>query len=356
MSDFRQLIVGPHNFIPALGGTTVTSFALDATNDAIAWAFQVSAQDTGTVVITRLGYRLTSVTGAQPVYKISLQGLDANGVPDGTIKGGGTPASATFTPAGSNTWNWVTLDNAYTASRGEFLAINIQYDSGTIGAGNTASFGQYATNGAVQTFPYSMSNNAAGGYVKQTIHPIFGYSSATRVYGTPVQQFTSLTVSSDTTPDEVALRFQIDGVKSYQVVGARMNGQAGAAAKSFKMILYDGTTVLQDVTIDSDFAVAAAVMRSWTYYFDEATLATLIGGQPYRISIQPQTTAITIGPNAVILTAAGDLDAYAGGQNWFYSHRTDAGAWTDVTTIRPFIELIIQDVTMNPPQVITATG
>ena len=45
------------------------------------------------------------------------------------------------------------------------------------------------------------------------------------------------------------------------------------------------------------------------------------------------------------LDVAGDLTAYPGGSGWYWTQRTDAGAWVDTNTRRPFIDIIIEDIT-----------
>src|SRR5262245_2059365 len=98
----------------------ISNFTLNANNDQVEFVFQVREA----VTITRLGFRQGTVTGTSPEFKISLQGVDTSGNPDGTIKGGGSPAEDLFTPAGgaNSTWLWKTLDNSYAAAAGEFLA------------------------------------------------------------------------------------------------------------------------------------------------------------------------------------------------------------------------------------------
>ena len=92
--------------------------------------------------ITHVGIKIHSDIGTPPTYKVSIQG-NTSGLPDGTIKGGGSPASATFE---TSTWdepsfNWVELDNSYTpSSTDEEIWVVIEYDSGTIDTSNYTRF------------------------------------------------------------------------------------------------------------------------------------------------------------------------------------------------------------------------
>ncbi len=353
MSDFRNLTIGAP--LPlAWGGTGITSFTLDAATDQAEYIFQAA----DAITITRLGYRLTTLTGASPTFKISLQGVDASGNPDGTIKGGGSPASKNFTVSGSNSWNWLTLDNSYTCARGEFLAIVISYVSGTIDGSNNVSFGQTISNSVAWATPYTIGNNA-GVRTRASGAMIYGYGTTTRAYGRPLQVVRSTIYSSDTaSTDEFALRFIFDPNfwSTYSVLGMRFSGTSGAAGKTIKMILYDGTTVLQDMTWDTDVCFAAATTRGHELFFDEATLSTLSAGKEYRISLQPQATATNMQFHGMEFAAAADMDALPGGQQWYSSTRADAGAWTDVLTVRPLAELIVANLSGRAPGIVSAIG
>jgi hypothetical protein len=116
-----------------------------------------------------------------------------------------------------------------------------------------------------------------------------------------------------------------------------------AATKTFKLQLYTGTTVLQTITLDTDIVSTSnpGIFRNGIYFFDETTLATLTGGSQYRVGIQAQETAANLAIRTLDMAAAADLDAYPFGTAWFLSTRADAGTWSDDTTKRPLIELII---------------
>jgi hypothetical protein len=318
---------------------TISTFTLDEATDQIEYIFQ--AQEAAT--LTRLGFRYGTRTGTPPTYKISLQGVDGSGRADGTIKGGGTPASATFTPPADTSWNstwqWITLDNAFTVARGDYLAVVILYNAGTINGSNSSSFATassgYKSDGGL---PYNVTFNATGSVVSRTAGlPVYGYASAGTAYGAPMSTSTSLTVNSGTTPDEVALFFSLPSglANTYQVIGARLGLVSLTAATTHKVILYDGTTVLQDVTFDSDYTVATT-RPHMDITFDEATLSTLVCGNPYRLAVQPQAaTSVSVAYQEVAANA--DFAAWPMGTGWYWSQRTDAGAWSDTTTRRPLI-------------------
>lgn len=327
---------------PAFG-----SLALDQTTDQWESILQQRVADT----ITHVGFRYSLRTGTPPAYKASIQGVNTSGNPDGTILGGGTPASHVFTPPADTTWDatwqWIALDNSIALTRGQFISIVVAYSSGTVDGSNFSTLNN-AMSGlqARAGFPYFISNNA-GARTRSALWPIVAMKSASAVYGFPIQTFTQTLFSSDSTPDEYALSFSLPAgsCTSYQVAGVRFWTQV-AAGKSLIVNLYTGTTVLQTVTLDSDdFSVNASADRSMEVWFTDSSLTTLSPGTTYRVGLQPQQTTSNTTVMTLDCAAAADLGAYPGGTAWALSTRTDAGAWTDVATSRPMVELILTDLT-----------
>lgn len=331
-----------------------TSLTLDegtgtpATSDSIEFIFQAQAAAT----ISRLGFRYTLRTGTPPTYKISLEGVDGSGRADGTIKGGGTPASATFTPPADTSWNstwqWINLDNSFVVARGDELAVRITWSSGTINGSNCSSF--TAANGCLRTpggKPYAVTYNATGTVTtRQSNLLCIGYGSTTVAYGYPVATSAFVTINSGTTPDELALLFTVPSglASTVQIAGAEIWVVTMTAATTHKLILYDtnGTTVLQTYTFDSDH-VQATTNQATRIMFNDVTLASLNVGSTYRLAVQPQA-ATSIQLFTYDFGAAADQAPWPGGQQMQYSTRTDAGAWTDLATRRPMIVPILADI------------
>lgn len=343
MSDALYLPLGSPYQIVTLGGGT---FALNGTTDAVEFIFQAVAAAT----ITRLGFRVGTRTGTPPTYRISLQGVNASGNPDGTIKGGGTPASATFTPPAStawnNSWQWVTLDNAYTCARGEYLAIVIDYSSGTIDGSNNITFATHCDSTSVfALFPFAIQNDA-GVRTRRTGQPYFGYGSASKAYGNVYRSGGNNSISS---AGEVAAKFTLpaDWGDTFQVLGAHVLCAPISAGKTISMTLYEGggaanTTVMQSVDWDTDFTSTTAT-GILTLYFDEATLSTLTFGSAYRLSFRTSDANIQL-ISAVTVNSAADWDASALGRQFSLSTRS-GGNWTDNALNRLLVNLILADWT-----------
>ena len=345
MANAKHLYIDPG--FNLAGSGAATNFSMDAATDQL--EFIIQAEEAGSV--TKLAYRYGARTGTPPTYKISLQGV-TDGLPDGTIKGGGTPASVTFTPPADASidglWQEQALANAYTCSRGELLAVVIAYDSGTVDGSNFSSFTQtdgFSLNSSIEGFPYVISNNA-GVRTRQAARPVFGYLMGATVFGNPNQAaFASAAFTSATTPDEIATRFIIPTgwFNTYKLAGVDIRTNNPATGKTIKVQLYDGTTVLQTITWDSDNGQAFN-NRVWRVYFPETTLTALQAGSVYRIGFQPQDAAGNWTFSGLTVAANADWAAYPLGTDWYYSHRSDGGAWTDVTTTRLNCRLLLSDL------------
>jgi len=187
---------------PVWGFTTSATYSthpVDASNEGVLWVFQAETAD----AITHIGFRYSLRTGTPPTYRVSLQGVSgATGFNDGTVKGGGTPASKTFTPHASTAWDgtvqWIALDTSYTPTRGEGLCAVIEYSSGTINGSNNSTFSYQIANGPFgdnSSFPYS-AINTGGTWARAIRNVIFGIGTAASRYGYPQQSIFTTAVTT----------------------------------------------------------------------------------------------------------------------------------------------------------------
>jgi hypothetical protein len=340
---------------------TFLTFTLNQTTDQLEFVLQVEED----VTINQLGLLLASITGAAPTLRVSIQGVDGSGNPDGVIKGGGSPASVNFNPSGlgwsAASWHWLALDNTYIAARGEFIAIVVDYVSGTIDGSNSVTFSVSIGNGANCRIPYQIDNNA-GSRTKNQFPPVVGYGSTVRKYGSPIQSISDVPYNLTSTPaDEYGIKFTlpVEWGETYKIAGVRFRSSSGiGTASSTKMILYGGTTtavanstgaateatVHQDITIDSDIPFGS-FSGGTTILFDESTLVTLHFGATYRIAFQPQDAGKDWIITKTVFAADTDREAHPGGTLDCLTKRLDSGNWTDVTTEKVMMELILADIT-----------
>jgi hypothetical protein len=336
-------------YLPGVVGwhvnTTFSTVALDTTTDKQAVVFHAPEA----VALTHAGFRYGVRTGTPPTYRISLQGVDASGNPTGTVLGGGSPASATFTPPADATWNstwqWVALSNSYTPARGELMAVVIDYSSGTVDGTNNGSF-TYANGASIYqraTFPYPLLDTT-GSWAKPTLlDPSYAVKSATRVYGVPVVAFTNLVAS--TSGHRVALKVTLPSgwAATWQAVGVRFNASTPAAGQTWIVGLWDSAgAVLQAVTLDSDQSASTTSDRRFHEVWWDDTPVTLSFGATYYVGIERVGSNVQL--NTLEVASVDELTAFPLGAS-AHAATWNGSAWSDVSTQRPAIELILKDIT-----------
>lgn len=337
MASLRNALIG----LPYPGNTAAAfqSWTLDSTSAKVGFVFHAEEDAT----ITHVGFRYTLRTGTPPTYKAGLQGVSVStGYPDGTYLGGGSPASGTFTPPADTSWDatwvWIALDNSIAVTRGQVLGLVVEHSAGTCDASNKSSI-TFTVSSGESSMPYSIY----GTWGRVTNYSVFGYKSASKVYGYPcVTSIDGTERQSDTTPDEFGLKFNLDSdiCSTFTVSGVEGTFNYAAGATTL-MTLYDSAnTVLQQVTLDHD-QMGTAGGRNGRLMFDESTLTTLNAGSLYRLTFSPQsTTAGWMEYSHDFESDAGALAVPWGGQMCFTS-RVDAGSWTDDESKRPIFGLLL---------------
>jgi hypothetical protein len=142
-----------------------------------------------------------------------------------------------------------------------------------------------------------------------------------------------------------------------KVVGVRWRGGTWPTGNTIWVTLYNGTTVLQQVSISSDLALvlnSGNHNNNWVI-FPDATLATLDFGSFYYIGICGTASRAGAVQTFDVPTTA-DMSALTSGTDVIYASRTlgtavtsGAGpasgdtAWTDLPTSRTFITPIFSE-------------
>lgn len=349
MADVKQSRFGM--YFPMGSPPSFSNHVADANNDGVGVGFQARTADP----ITHIGFRYGARTGTPPTYVATLEGLAAaTGLPDGADVGGGSPTAITFTPPADATWDatwqWVALTNAYTPSRGQFLAATIRYSSGTVDGSNNGSFTSHQTNmvaGTIFAAPWAF-RLTAGTWARQGVLPCFGLRTASGRYVFPVEGYYN-TRSASTVGHRQAMKFTLPAGSgdTFKVKGVRFAGSiAGAGGKNPILGLWDASSLIQGVTLDSDFiGNLTTAYQSYEYYFDESSLTALSYGTAYYLGLEVADAASAgVLINGLQLDNAADLDAYPGGSEFHFA-TYNGSAWTDDTTVRPFVEPIFDDIT-----------
>lgn len=344
MAGMSNLILGA--IVPGIPVTTpgVVNQTMSAAATKVAGVMQAAASDTITTFLFRYGLR----TGTPPTYKCGIQGVNSSGQPDGTYKGGGSPASATFTPPADTTWNnlvqAVTLDNSYAMTRGEMLALVVEYSSGTVDASNNSSITRGYSQVGSSKFAGPYHLGSSGSWVKtSTSFPVFGLRSASKTYGWPLQAQSATAVTSN--GNRAALRFVLPSgmASSVGVAGMRINltSPAAGAQNWIAGIWDDAGSVVETITLDSDYVVTNNLPFSdYHVWFD--TVATLTPGTTYYAGVERSGTNLSL--TTYDFATNGDLGGLCDSTE-FYLATWNGSAWSTTTTSRPLVELFLDDVT-----------
>lgn len=355
-TSFANQVLGLPMDMTAPTGTapTISTFTFNNSGDKAYYIWQTDR----TTALTNACIYYSARVGTPPTFKIGLQGVGATGLTDSTYKGGGSPASKTFTPPADTsidgTEQCYTFDNAYTPGRGEFLTLMVEYSSGTIDASNGftigAAWNQFEPR---MGFPYAVTVNDGGAAAKASPWPNFSVGGSGFNVGGVITATNQVSFSSDSTWDEYGIYFNLPTgwVQTFTVKGV-ICGWCGSAAtgKTLTLSLYSASTAQQTVTLDTDYAPVASSAERWhKYYFDESSLTTLNSGQAYRVTFTANQTALNFNVRTVVVSNTARWSGFPGADNFYLTRRADAATFDgsgDVTTERPFIGLIIDDWTV----------
>lgn len=315
------------------------NFTLDSSGDRLAAVFMMPESAT----LTHGGFRYALRTGTPPEFQISIQGVDASGNPDGTPL-----AEATFTPPADatwdGTWQWVEFDASYAATRGQVLAIVIEYSSGTIDASNKSAFTTHDSGVAPARpgVPYVLTDTTGSwGKNPSNTYPVYAVKSASAVFGYPLESSisTTLTSSGHRAARKLTLPAGMGG--TFKAIGLRVIGANPTANDWIFGIWNAAGTALQAITLDTDVTASTTGYRTYEVFFDDAP-ATLLFGTPYYYGVERGATNLTL--NSLGVDTANERLAFPLGAASLLS-TWDGAAWTDVETAVPLVELIVSDIT-----------
>ena len=343
MADVGILAWPPHGVMAV--SISVPAFTaahtLDATTDECAWKFQA----TEAMVITHVLVRIASITGTPGTARIGIQsGSATTGGPSGTWLGATNTGYADVTSYGTaGTFLVVALTESVTVARGAIFHVVIDPQAtGTWSGANLITVTYSVLGGMATRNPYAVLNTTK----TATTLGCVAVRTASKTFGYPIETFpTAITPTTATSPDEIGVKFAMGAhCSTYQVCGARISAN-WTADRTFTLRLYDsdGTTALQSVDIDTSEAIAG--QGTHDFFFDETILSTLTAGTSYRLAILAAATGAGAFTTWTVPTA-GDMGAITP-EVYMYTHRTDAGGWTDVSTQALCMQPLVSDMSVN---------
>ncbi len=341
--------------IPFLGvNIAYVAMLIDATGEKAAFMGQVWTPNRGSKDITRVGFRFGTVSkGSGSGLTVSLQNVSTTAAvplqPDETQDQTVAISNANI-PASNSWYRTNALSANRTVTHGEWLAVVIEYDgSGRIGtdAINITGLGDMSANGAVCQF-CSSALKTGGAWARTFIlnNVILEYSDGT--FGTlggpwsvmtlPCSAQSTLNLNTGSTPDEAGLRFKLP-FEAY-VEGAWFYSTISANTVDFDVVLYEGTTAVSTLSVDASYANNTAIRPGWVFFSSPGRVKP---NTEYTLALKP-TTANNLGMAYIDVSDANHFQAMAGGTDWHWNQRTDAGAWTPTTTRRPLMGLLLSHV------------
>lgn len=299
-------------------------------------AILLQAPKTGNIARVRIPIG-TVTTGTDT--DVRLETVDSTGFPSGTLVATNTNATISAASLGTgNLWFTIALTSSAPVNQGDLLAVVIV----PTGSPNWAL--RLSQLPAARGLPTFVSYNGAAWSNGTTNVPLASieYDDGTsgEIPGLiPVFNWLSSTLTSASTPDELALRFSLP-------IASRVCGMwawltIGLSNVSFDVIFYDsdGTTVLSSATIDGD---ARQSNSPGPYYFRLPASVSVNANTFYRLAIKPSTSN-TMTVYSIQYSSAAQMGQY-GGSNIHHSTRKSSGSWTDTTTTRMIAGLMIDGI------------
>ena len=303
-----------------------TGWTIDGATEKGAVVFQVpEACD-----ITGMATYCTAIA-SPPAYKFTLQGVDASGDPDGSVKA----TTAEFTPSASSREAHAFVA-AYSAVQGELLAGVWEYSSGIVSASNDASMTGYTTVVRYNAFPFATFYGGSSWNPDYDSYPAFTLQTdedwdAGGLFVVGVRQ--EQAVSS--TGHRFAQRVQIPADEDIElhVDGFYFMGDVEiSTGDEFKAAIWNAAgSELASISIDSSQQAARRPDGRSSREFTLAADATITAGDVFYMGFE------NTGDNLSISYAepggADGLNSWPGGAA-FYASYWNGSSWADDLTKR----------------------
>ena len=336
------------------------SLAMDASGEDVAYV--VSIPKTGT--ITKIGLRLGTVT-EEDTLSVAIQTLGTDGKPSGSNYGSSTAGTVAFADTDDNTSQEVTLGTSASAVAGNLVAVviswnsytdgNLQINNGGSGGGNTNSLA-------------AVYHDSGAGFSRVTsaIPMLYlYYSDSGGEYRIPFGclppcNINYISFQSDTSPDEVAMKFTAPF--AMRVTGTMWGflWEQGSTAEVNFDLFSDAGTPLSLLTNPTVVTHDAIPLASTTYFGMEPE--SMSSGQSAYFSIfsEDATNDFSVTYMDVANTAHwGDFMPHIG---WASRTRTSDGSpnggpgWTDLSTRKPIGGVLFDQVTAGSNTIDPLTG
>ncbi len=326
--------------IDATPAFTTTQYTIDAAGEIAAAVLRTSKAGDIDAILWRAG---TTTTGGTAV--VSVETIDAStGFPSGSLWGTTTNGTQVVLDADDGTLFTTALTLAATVAKGDLIGVCI-----TAPALMAMQVVGFSTGHNALNFPYGALFTAS--WAKVAAVPIMAglrYSDGTYAFVPNIPIISTLVntaFGTGTNPNHRALRFKVTW--PCRVRGCWIVTDADAAADILLVADNwdgtDGAALVTKVSLDSDIRRTTGF---GAYKLEFSGTVTLLPNTIYRLVFKP-TTASTVSLAQYTVGAVAQFDQNGGNQECYLStanNPNDATDWTDTTTTRPFMGLLIDQI------------
>ena len=329
IQTYKGITAIPETPLQYSGSSNSASFNLSVANAKAALVFQ--APKTGT--ISAVIWRCNTVTTACTI-DVRLETVDtaANGDPTGTLFGTTTNAAVALTNANNNTFITTTLTLGASVTAGNLLALVIAQPAVSSGDMQVGIYNDQSCG-----FPFTDTFNGTA-WTKQvaSINALFQYSdgSVEPVPGNIPILAVSATFNSASSPNERGIK--ITPPFPCNVMGAWVWADFDGDC-SVTLYDTDGVTALATTSVNR---FARQNQNNNIHMVIFPATVTLSAASAYRLALKPTTTTNIIG-NEVTAASAAAMDTFSLGQSCILTTRTGTGSWTETTTSRASMGLLV---------------
>lgn len=297
------------------------------------------ASITGT--ISKIGFRTATVTTGATV-DVRLETVDnTTGNPTGTLWATNTNVSQVIADADDNVWFTTTLTAGAAVTKNDVIALVVVNPSVSPGNLNLSDARNNPMLVGEMEFPYTARFQASAWTRQNNVSPTYyieysdGSTVPTGLF--PASAVTATAFNNGSTPDERGIIFQLP----FPITVAGFFGTFDTDGDQ-DVVLYDsdGTTALQTLSLDKDIRGSTTAGTPGFRWHLFPTTSALTANTNYRLVIKP-TSVTSVRSVEFTVDTASFMDAFDGGQNVYLTTRTDGGAWTQTTTQRSSISLLI---------------
>lgn len=325
----------------ANSGSALTSICqIDATGEKCAMCGSVWTPNGGAKSIDKVGLMFGSTVTKAGGSALTLSLQDATTASGPPIQPDGTQDQTVAVPNASMAASTFLLSASLSSQRavthGAIVCAVTEFDgSGRLGSDSINFSAVPRNSGNPASFPSLVHFTSSWASTNRLPIIVFEFSDGS--YGTldgasPISSYNSTTaINTGTTPDEHSQKFTVP--TSGYIDGVGVSLSAVATGADFDIVLYDGTTALNSISVDSNALDGSGSSGLITLAFPKTTVTA---GTTYYFAVKP-TTANSVSTLSGLVGSAAYWDALPQGQTWIRSHRTDAGAWSDTATARLFL-------------------